>query len=326
MMLLCKSSLLILFLSLAGVAASAAEVSSLNGAVVSQAKPSAKVPVELEWEEIPGASLYELEFQNMQGKIIGVVKSASHIFKFKFKVGSYRVRSRAADSRKVFGDWSALQEFQVQPRPVNVAEVKTRSRSVVNPKTLQADVAWSWPETLGALNFRLKVLNAKGEVVREELLSRRTFRTQLPAGEYTSVLTSVGADGIESEPVTLPGKIVIETVQLAAPALAFEELVDPLKPEEKLQRLPQTKGVPTLRWKGRPSAADTVGTLEYRYFFGEEWIPVDKFVSKKAQEVILDKAVKPGRYRVNTWSEASGFKKSEVTSYEFVVKPQSYDE
>ena len=95
-------------------------------------------------------------------------------------------------------------------------------------------------------------------------------------------------------------------------------------PKLKTQRLPQTKGVPTLRWKDASAVADTVGTLEYRYFFGDEWIPVDKFTSKNAKEVILDKAMKPGRYRITAWAESSGLKKSETTTYEFVVKPTSY--
>ncbi|MGZ3743591.1 MAG: hypothetical protein ACXWRA_07050, partial [Pseudobdellovibrionaceae bacterium] len=147
---------------------------------------------------------------------------------------------------------------------------------------------------------------------------------QLGAGEYTIIIISIGADGIESEPVPLPGKVVIETVQLEKPSLVFEEVIDKQNPKVKFQRLPLSKGLPTLRWKNASPAVETVGTLEYRYFFGEDWIPVDKFSSKNAQEFVLEKAIKPGRYRLNTWAESKGLKKSEVVSHEFVVKPTAY--
>lgn len=287
---------------------------------------SEKVPVELEWETIPGAKLYELEFKNMEGKTLSVFKSPNHIFKFKFKVGKYRVRSRVADVRKVYGEWSALTEFAVQPRPVKLPEKPVTTNGVIDPKTLSSEVAWTWAPAVGAKQFRVKVMDANNKVVRDELVQGLSYKTSLPAGVYTTVLTSVGNDGIESEPVTLPGKVTIETAQLAKPVIALEEAVDPANPKEKITSLPLTKGVPTLRLKDPSALTDTVGTLEYRYFFGEEWIPVDKFTSKNAKEVILDKALKPGRYRITAWSESAGLKKSEATSYEFVVKPTKYSE
>jgi len=292
--------------------------------VIATAKEGEKVPVELEWEEIVGAKLYELEFQNLEGKTLSVFKSPSNLFKFKFKVGKYRVRSRVADARKVYGDWSKLTEFTVQPKPVKLPEKPVSTKGVIDAKTLTSEVVWHWSEAPGATQYRVKVFNAKGEVVRDETVKGLSYKTALGAGEYTTVLASVGEGGIESDPVTLADKVVIETVQLEKPVFALEEVPDPANPKIKIQRLPHTNGVPTLRWKDASTAVDTVGTLEYRYFFGDEWIPVDKFTSKNAKDVILEKAMKPGRYRINAWAESRGLKKSEVTSYEFVVKPTSY--
>lgn len=319
---LLKSSLWLVFL----VPQASAESLPVTGAtpVVNVVPEVDKVPVELEWEKISGAKLYELEFQNLEGKTLNVFKSPNNIFKFKFTVGHYRVRSRVADDRKVYGDWSKLEEFTVQPKPVKLPEKPVSTKGVIDPKTLTTEVVWHWGEAAGASQFRVKVINAKDEVIRNEVVKGFSYKTQLKAGAYTTTLTSIGADGIESDPVTLPGKVVIETVQLEKPVIAFEEVPDPVDPKVKIQRLPMTKGVPTLRWKEASAVADTVGTLEYRYFFGDEWIPVDKFTSKEAKEVILEKATKPGRYRITAWAESSGLKKSEPTSYEFVVKPTSY--
>lgn len=305
-------------------AAKTAAAAKADAKVIATAGEGEKVPVELEWESIPGAKLYELEFQNFEGKTLSVFKSPNHIFKFKFRTGKYRVRSRVADVRKVYGDWSKLTEFSVQPKPVKLPENAVATKGVIDPKTLSSEVVWNWHPAAGATQFRVKVLDANNKVVREEVVQGLSYKTNLPAGSYTTVLTSVGNDGIESEPVTLPGKVTIDTVQLAKPEIALEEVPDPANPKAKVSQLPQTKGVPTLRLKDPSTVADTVGTLEYRYFFGDEWIPVDKFTSKSAKEVILDKATKPGRYRVNAWTEAAGLKKSETTSYEFVVKPTSY--
>ncbi len=285
---------------------------------------SEKVPVELEWERIAGAKFYETEFQNYEGKTLAVFKSPNNVFKFKFKVGRYKVRSRVADDRKVYGEWSVLTEFTVQPKPAKLPEKAVATKGVIDPKTLTGEVMWHWGEAPGATQFRVKVTDQNGQSVCEELIKGFAYKTHLKAGTYTATLTSVGADGIESEPVTLPGQAVIETVQLEKPVFAFEEVPDVTDPKLKTHRLPQTKGVPTLRWKATSTVADTVGTLEYRYFFGDEWIPVDKFTSKNAKEVILDKAMKPGRYRITAWAESAGLKKSEATTYEFVVKPTSY--
>jgi hypothetical protein len=288
------------------------------------ARESEKVPVELEWEEVPGAKLYELEFQSSNGKTLSVFKSANHVFKFRFKVGIYKVRSRVADARKVYGDWSSLTEFTVQPKPVKLTEKSVTSKGVIDPKTLTAEVVIRWGEAAGASQFRVQLIDAEGVEVRSEIVKGFSYKTQLKAGEYTTTLTSIGAAGVESDPVTLPNKVVIETVQLEKPVIAFDEVADAANPTVKIRRLFLSKGLPTLRWKDASAVADTVGTLEYRYFFGEEWIPVDKFSSKNAKEVILEKAIKPGRYRINAWAQSSGLKKSEVTSYEFVIKPTAY--
>jgi hypothetical protein len=282
-----------------------------------------KVPVELEWEKVEGAKFYELEFHNLEGKTLNTFKSQSNIFKFKMKAGKYQVRSRAGDARKVYGDWSKLTEFTVQPKPPYVNDKSIRTNGVINPKTLTSDVIFHWGQAPGAASFRLRVVNEKGAVVKEEVVKGFSYKTALEAGEYTATLAAISEEGIESDPVTLPGKVAIETVQLAAPEIVFEEVADPNDPKVKIQRLPEVNDVPVLRWK--PNAlADTVGTLEYRYFFGEEWLPVHNFNSKGAKEIILEKSRKPGRYRITVWAEAKGLKKSASVSYEFVIKPKSY--
>lgn len=287
----------------------------------------AQVPVELEWEIVPGAKLYELEFQNLEGKRLAAFKSPNHIFKFKFKIGRYKVRSRVADARKVYGDWSVLTEFTVQPPPPGMTSQKSSvvTKGVVDPKTMKGEVTFHWAEAVGANRFRVKVINQDDKVILDEIVKGFSYTTHLEAGIYTTVLSSISEEGIESEPVTLPGRVVIEAVPLEKPVIAFEEVPDAGNPKVKVQRLPMAKnGAPVLRWKQAPGVADTVGTLEYRYFFGEEWIPVDKFTSKNAQEIILEKALKPGRYRIAAWAELNGAKKSEATTYEFVVKPKEY--
>lgn len=288
----------------------------------------AQVPVELEWEIVPGAKLYELEFQNLEGKRLAAFKSANHVFKFKFKIGRYKVRSRVADTRNVYGEWSVLTEFTVQPPPPGMVSQKSKAvvtKGVVDPKTMKSEVTFHWAEAVGANRFRVKVIDQNEQVILNEIVKGFSYTTHLKAGIYTTVLSSISEEGIESEPITLPGRVVIEAVQLEKPVIAFEEVEDIGNPKVKIQRLPMAKnGAPILRWKQAPGVADTVGTLEYRYFFGEEWIPVDKFTSKNAQEIILEKALKPGRYRINAWAELEGSKKSEATSYEFVVKPKEY--
>ncbi|MBC7370318.1 MAG: hypothetical protein H7326_02065 [Bdellovibrionaceae bacterium] len=288
-----------------------------------QLNSGATVPVELEWEKIPGAKRYELEFQDLNGKLLHTFKSESNIFKFKFRVGKYFVRSRVSDSRAVFGEWSGTNEFVVQPKPAFVGEKSVRTSGKINPKTLTSEVFFHWSEAPGASFFKVKIVDQTNTLIREAIVKGFSYKTELKAGVYTTTLTSVNDKGIESEPVVLPGKVVIETVQLPKPEIVFEEFQDPANAKLVAKRLPQTNGVATLRWKPT-SLSDTVGLLEYRYFFGEEWIPVHNFNSKSASEVILEKSQKPGRYRITVWAEAAGLVKSEPTSYEFVTKPAAY--
>ena len=281
------------------------------------------VPVELEWEQIAGAKFYELEFQNLEGKVLQTFKSDSHIFKFKFRVGSYFVRSRVADSRRVYGEWSAISEFAVKPKPALITEKSARTNGKINPKTLTSEVQYQWGEAPGASFFRLKIIDERGEIIREVIVKEFAYKTDLKAGTYTTTLTSVNEKGIESEAVTLPGNVVIETVQLPRPEIVFEEFPDPENPKQVVKRLPQTEGVFTLRWKSS-SLSETTGILEYRYFFSDEWLPIQNFNSKTAKEIILDKSKKPGRYRITVWAEAKGLVKSEPTTYEFITKPTEY--
>jgi len=324
-----KLSLAVIALLAGSVALAAPTATPSPGVVVANGKrlgdpEVSKVPVELEWEVVPGAKLYELEFRNLEGKKLNTFKSPNHIFKFKFKTGKYRVRARVADDRKVYGEWSQPQEFAVVPKPVKLPDQPVKTKGIIDKKTLTAEVIIHWGQAPGAAQYRVKIVNEKNEVVKEDIVRGFYYKTQLSAGIYTTTLTSLSAEGIESEPVTLPGKVVIETIQLDKPVFVIEDVADPTNPKNKLQRLPQTNGKPTLKWKDASLLADTVGTLEYRYFFGEEWIPVENFTSKDAKEVILEKSTKPGRYRINAWCESRGLKKSEVTTYEFVVKPTAY--
>lgn len=291
------------------VANSTSGASLLGGA----GKNQEKVPVELEWEQIAGAKLYELEFQDLTGHRITAFKSPSHIFKFKMKVGRYKVRSRVADERKVFGTWSTLNEFSVVPKPPYLGDKAVRTTAKLDPKTLTSEVIYHWGTAPGAEGFKLTIVDGNGAVVHEEVTTGYSYRAQLPAGEYSATLTALGPEGINSQPVAIPGKVMIQSARLSAPEILFE----------KESQLPMRGEVPLLRWKPR-SRSVISGDLEYRYFFGDEWIPVQTFKKVTAQEVLLDKAMKPGRYRISMWAESVGLTTSAPTVYEFVIKPKSY--
>jgi hypothetical protein len=272
-----------------------------------------KVPVELEWEEVSGAKIYELEFQNLSGEKQTVFKSQNRIFKFKMKVGRYKVRSRVADDRRVFGSWSDLTEFLVEPKAPYIDEKAVRTTGKINAKTLLADVVYHWGSAKGAQHFKLTISDAEGKVVYEEVTSKYYYKAQVPAGEYTATLVAIGDDGISSAPALLPGKVVIASVRLRAPEIVFE----------KDNHLPLKEDIPVARWRVNPRSSVS-GLLEYRYFFGEEWLPVQDFKAVTTKEVVLQAAKKPGRYRISLWSESPGLLKSEPATYEFVIKPKTY--
>jgi hypothetical protein len=273
-----------------------------------------KVPVELEWEEIPGATIYELEFQNMQGQPMVEFKSDTHVFKFRMKVGKYQVRSRVADYRKVFGPWSPLTEFAVEPKaPFFDPASSARTAGKISAKTLTSEVLYRWGSAVGADEFKLVVTDGTGKVVIDETTRKFYHRAQLPAGEYTATLAAIGNDGVSSSPVVISEKLVIQSVRLRPPEILFEPG----------GHLSLSGELPLVRWKP-VSGRVVAGTLEYRFFFGDDWLPVQKFSTHTAHEMILDKATKPGRYRLTLWSESTGLVTSENVTYEFVIKPKTY--
>lgn len=289
------------------------------------ARADEPVPVELDWEEVSGAKIYELEFQTTDGKVLTSFESKSPVFKFKMRVGHYRVRSRVADARKVYGDWSGLNEIVIQPKPVTMDAKSVTSKGIIDPKTRTAAVNFQWPASAGADKYRIRIFDAKGKKIAEKILSSPQSQFDLPAGDYTATVSSIGAHDIESDPVTLPEKIHIQTAHLEKPQILLEQVAaDPAHPEVKEGHLPLDHGVPVLRWQ--PLAMSQLkGVLEYRYFFGDEWIPVESVTKENTHEWRLEKAtLKPGRYRVTAWSEAAGLEKSESVSYEFVIKPSTY--
>lgn len=282
-----------------------------------------KVPVELEWEEIPGAKHYELEFQDLTGKVLNTFKSSSNVFKFRFKVGKYIVRSRVADGRGVFGDWSATTEFAIQPKSVPVSKSTVATSGVIDPKTLTSEVTLTWGECPGATEFRVRAINEKKEVVIDEVVKDFSYKAALPAGVYDVEITAIGNGGIASEPVMLPKKVTIQTVRLPKPEIIFEEIPDPKNAEVKIQRLPQQGDAPLLRLRPNSLSA-TAGVLEYSYFFSDEWVKVADINTKESKEIVLEQARKPGKYRITLWAEAKGLNKSEAIQHDFVVKPTAY--
>lgn len=112
--------------------------------------------ITLEWDEIPGATKYEIEIvqtSNSRSKVYSVNQTK---WIGKLERGSYNYRIRALDSREVAGPWSEFESLLLR-LPAPKLMLPEDRREILSEKANEIEVNFKWLPILEAHHYRLEV-------------------------------------------------------------------------------------------------------------------------------------------------------------------------
>ncbi|MBL7543097.1 MAG: hypothetical protein JNL11_04735 [Bdellovibrionaceae bacterium] len=273
-----------------------------------QSKPSQKLSsVELQWEDSPGAFMYEVEIYNSKSKLLKSFVSKSSLFKFKSTSGKIKIRGRVLDAYGKKGLWSSLIETEVPPDDLKFPDAQENPPPIqasTHSKTLKGKVNLNWPEGVQARRYFVKIYDANNSVIKEKETRNLAENFELDPGTYRYSVTPIGNDKVLGKETFAPQRVQIGAAQL--PLAKFEVI----QTQNRLQiKMP------------RKSDVEIFGELEYAYHLSETWTPVFKYDPFTEPFWTPEGSLKPGRYRVGFWLHKAGWEDSVKFNHEFVIKP-----
>lgn len=262
--------------------------------------------VELQWEDSPGAFMYEVEVFNSKNKRLKKFVSKTSLFKFKSTSGKIKIRGRVLDAYGKKGLWSEIIETTVPPDDIKFPETDSKPiEAKASNSTLKGKVKLEWPEGIQAKQYAVKVYDKDNKVVLEKTVSTLFVNFDLDIGTYQYSVTTIGNDFILGKEIMSPKKIEIGSAQLP------DERFDIVRgPGNSLQiKMPKKSGI------------EIYGELEYSHHMAEDWTPVLEYKPFTQGIWSPEKKLKPGRYRVGFWVRRTGWLDSAKFNHEFVIKP-----
>lgn len=273
-------------------------------------KKSDLAQVELQWEDISGAFMYEVEIINSKNKLLKKFISKTSLFKFKTTSGLIKVRGRVVDIYGKKGNWSTYIDVTVPPGEIATPDKLQASEIKIkpNPKTSKGEVKLEWPIATQAIGYKLIVKDQAQKIVSESTLKNNSTTVFLNAGHYTFSVIPFGNDSIEGKEYVSNQKITVGNSQLQ------NEVFD-VKNENK---------VITISWTPKQDIK-IIGQLQFAYHLSDTWLPVNDAQELVESPWLPNQNLKPGRYRAAIWSKKENWVDSETFYYEFVVKPTEDD-
>lgn len=264
--------------------------------------------VELQWEETPGAFMYEVQILNSKGKQLKMFVSKSSLFKFQSTSGKIKIRGRLVDAYGKKGHWSPLIEAEVPPEdlkfPVN-SDNKNPITAQASSKTSKGIVSLSWPSGIQAKRYKIKIYDKDNNLVQEKETPNLTEKFELDVGTFSYSITPIGNDQIPGKEIKAP-----TTIEIGAAQLSLEEFQVIESPEKKLEiKMPVRKNF------------EITGALEYANHMSETWTPVAEYTPFTEDIWTPDDKLKPGRYRIGFWITRKNWISSEKFYHQFVIKP-----
>lgn len=256
--------------------------------------------VSFEWEEVPQATQYELEFsqkeKNKKTKFI-VLKA---FWKGRLPVGKYLLRMRSFDYRKVPGVWSPPEEFQVLLPSVQI--ISPAPNAVIIPDDGEKEVEFKWTPVDGAHEYLYELKSEKKQIQKQ--VDGQSVSFSLPIGQsYEWSVRALSSEGFAGEAHS-PQYFKIEGEKLQAPVIE--------KPESEYVRY--------LSWEAPR------GAQKYSYIFLQWDSSLNKWKKQNSwKEISGNEAPFPsdnpgGKYRIMLQAHGEGYRSSNIATYEFVAK------
>ena len=262
--------------------------------------------VEIEWEEMLGATKYQVEIESTHGGKSQLHDSNSNFFNLPIQPGTYQIRGRVADERGIFGDWSIRQKLEVLPPPpqikkMNEAEKQNNSISVDNKKFV-AQIPLQWLPTVGAQKYEVEIEDLSGKTLQTLITTQTAIQLQLRPGTYRTKIRSLTQDGLRSAPVEWPQLLQVNKI--------------PVPPPIDLKR-----DAPAYSWSWtQVEGLSTTFKLERKKFLATNWVLVELSESQKGQWAPQE--LLPGFYKMSVFNRNQFNESSPIQSEEFVIKPK----
>lgn len=262
---------------------------------------NSKRVINLEFEPVPNATLYEIELTAKHNREVKSYKLQTPKWSAELPPGEYTLRLRAYDQRKVPGEWSDPSPIVVKilaPEifsPKSGSEIKTgEARSYETP--------FVWQKMEGAEKYRVDVISSDGKV-----LSRK-FRTnngkiRLPvARRYRWKVTPIGPQSLEGETQNEPTPFILWGGPLPSPQIE--------KPEDPW--------VEKLEWDN-PSHTESISYILQRKEGPRRWRTITKAKDFRGEKIPFYEKYPGGRYRFGTKAHAPLRESSRYSVIEFDV-------
>lgn len=261
--------------------------------------------VEFEWEEIEGARRYQIELKNKKS-LSKTFESNTNNFKIRIAPGKYQIRGKVhgVDPADTQSDWSPWKEFDIPPAKVEAPKLE-KTEFKISSNSYLSSIPLNWKPVEGATEYILEITEANGKIKKTLHTSKPEALLQLRPGYYSVRMISKTADGLESDPLTLP-TLTIQNI--------------PVEPPKNI-RLDADKS--TLQYEPAQGTSIIIA-LERQAFLGKEWNPVDKKVTTEGTYV-WSSGLFPGKYRITLYSKNSFNEVSKPYVKEFIVKPKEQD-
>lgn len=268
----------------------------------SAAAETVRRSVTLEWYPIEGAVSYDVEIKRKPDGNPLQRNFAGQTGVLELEPGSYEMRVRSRDKRKVPGDWSPVQEFEVFLAKVEIESPKA-GQKINAPKPDEISLDIKWKPVPGADEYLLELVSEDGKVKIQKSVKQRGLQVTAPVGHlYTLKVQAVSASGVTSgDPIER--KFTVWGTKLESPEIEVNE----------------TGYVREVKWT-RPLYAD-----EFDYDLSKwdaaskKWVNVKKGRSQKDSRFDFLPSWSGGTYRFAIKAKASYRGSSAVVSRKFGV-------
>lgn len=261
--------------------------------------------VEIEWESIEGATMYEVQVIRKDGdKKPARFKTKTPAWSATIKPGLYSMQIRSFDDRGVPGDWSPPSDLLV--RLPSVIALEPANGKVVQANNAKSeDINFKWEPVPGASKYKVKAQAVGGDWTYEKTTDGTNLEVSVPSGtEIQWSVLAVSPKGEDGDTWNSP-----QGFEMKGPALESPMIERPMSPYIK-----------EVKWKAPEKATKYSYDLKYFNPAKKKWEIVDSKRGYDKNSVEMDIKRPSGKYRLQVQASADRRKNSKVQSLDFEMR------
>lgn len=276
------------------------------------AEPKVRRNVEIEFETVDGASLYEVQVIRKDDRSRKPLrfKIANPFWQANIRPGLYEMQVRAYDDRNVPGDWSPPADLQVR-LPAIIVKSPPPEATVQAKNSREQEVELEWEPIPGAKSYKVTIQGENQSFKIEKEVQEPRLETSVPSGHLVQWnVVAVDDKGEVGEQSTEPYKF-----QLIGPPIEKPALNKPI-----------SRFVREVEWKAPEHATHYSYSLTYYNAKNKKWQPVATQSSHKENKIKMDVTKPSGRYRLAVQAHGDYRNPSPQSQMDFLMQGGFKDE